>query len=123
MIRLNKITILLIALAWYSMIWVVSSLPAESLSDLDRLNLDNIAHLAVYLILALLVNQALHAYQLRLPFVLFIYSLLLLSAALDEYHQIWIPNRMVSIYDMLANQAGLVIGLTIHMLYDRRKRS
>ncbi len=123
MIKLNKTTKLLIALAWYSMIWVVSTLPSETLSDLHRLNLDKIAHLAVYLILALLVNQALHAYQLRMPFVLLIYSLLFLSAALDEYHQIWIPNRMVSIYDMLANQAGLMFGLIIHRLYDRRKRS
>ncbi|MBM4402863.1 MAG: VanZ family protein [Candidatus Cloacimonetes bacterium] len=89
---------------------------------MDQLNLDKAAHLGVYLILGLLSNRVLTGYRKGLLFTIMIYAVLLLSAALDEYHQVWVTNRMVSVYDMFANQLGLLIGLTIYMLYDRRKR-
>jgi|GEM_PF-718295 len=122
MIKLNRRTLLLLTITWYILIWVISSIHMRSLSTLDQLNLDKAAHLGVYLILGLLSNRVLTGYRKGLLFTIMIYAVLLLSAALDEYHQVWVTNRMVSVYDMFANQLGLLIGLTIYMLYDRRKR-
>jgi len=118
--RLKRKTYLYLSIFWFALIWTLSSLPARVLTHFDRLNLDKLFHFGVYLILGLMVNRVLIGYRKGLAITLLVYASLLLTAALDEWHQVWIPNRMVSIYDLFANQLGLLTGLLIHLNHDRR---
>jgi len=95
---------------WLSIIWLVSSIPGKSLPHIDALNLDKLAHTLVYLILSMLVfinyNNGLFK-NLSRQYILLIAIIL---AGLDEAHQVFIPNRYVSLYDMAANLLGLTAG-------------
>lgn len=98
---------------WLALIWTVSSIPAQKLSSAKVLSIDKVAHIAQYLVLALLVNRALWLLQVKSNLVPWIYLLLLLSAGLDEWHQHLIPRRSVSVWDFVANGIGLGIGFSL----------
>lgn len=96
-------------LIWVTIIFTVSSLPADRIPVLDGINVDKLLHIAVYYVLGclLLWNHkagllgSFTRYQVLLAAIIF--------ASLDEAHQSVIPNRSVSVYDLAANMAGLFI--------------
>ncbi len=98
---------------WGLTIWVLSSLPSDSLDPPSIIGFDKIAHFGVYLILGLLTNRAVKGRKLSKAVVILIYALLLLNAAIDEYHQNFIPGRSVSVWDLAANSTGLLTGFVI----------
>lgn len=109
-----------VTLLWWIAIWVVSSTPSDKLPTLKIIGWDKLGHFGVYLVLALLINRSLLSLKVRKKQAILIYLIVLLSAALDEYHQLMIPGRAVSVWDFLANSAGLLIGFGIlRMSYDR----
>ena len=110
--KTNRIYILG-AMLWYILIWVLSSMPSDSLPPVGELGLDKFAHISVYLLLAILVNQCIRSMSICTSKANLIYMLLLLSAGLDELHQVFIPGRSLSIYDFLANAVGLCIGYAL----------
>ena len=98
---------------WLGGIWFISSLPAQRLPQIDVLNFDKLAHVIVYLILGILIYKN---FKLGLFGSLNKYELLniaIILAALDEAHQVIIVNRTVSVFDLSANIAGLVIAYFI----------
>ena len=98
---------------WLGIIWFISSLPAHRLPEIDILNFDKLAHIAVYFILGVLIFKN---YKLGLFSNLNKYNVLNLAiilAALDEAHQVFITNRSVSVLDLSANIAGLIIAYFI----------
>jgi len=105
---------------WLALIWIVSSVPANSLPKLDTFNLDTLAHLAVYLVFGLL----LFANHRRGLFNRYSRQQLLMAAvilaALDEAHQVFIPNRQVSVIDLAANIGGLALAYFISRCVQRR---
>ncbi len=76
------------------------------------------AHFCEYMVLALLVRTALAGVFLRLG-VRMQYVLTLgwvfIYAALDEFHQYFVPGRCSSIWDVLIDTAGGLIGILIIM--------
>lgn len=95
---------------WLISIWVISSLPAENLPNIDTFNLDKLAHVFVYFVLSTLLflnlrNDLLFTHD---RYLLLLIAIML--AAFDEAHQEFILNRAVSIYDLSANLAGLLMG-------------
>jgi VanZ family protein len=103
----------MLAVLWYILIWVLSSMPSDSLPPVGELGLDKIAHLTVYLVLALLVNQCIRSNGISPAKASVLYMGLLVSAGLEEWHQVFIQGRSVSIYDFLANAMGLCIGYAL----------
>jgi VanZ family protein len=82
------------------------------------------AHLTEYAILASLLFRALRQgrdnFQ-RAAVIAFVISAI--SAALDEFHQSFVPSRTGSSWDVLIDCAGALAGLLLYRLLIRRKRS
>jgi len=98
------------SLAWLGMIWTLSSLPSSSIPSFQVVGFDKLAHIFVYGILGILINPWLRARKFSRSQVIFIYSMLILLASADEYHQNYIPGRSVMVYDLMANLIGLGLG-------------
>ncbi len=105
--------LILAPVLWGLAIWAVSSLPSDNLKPPQVLGFDKLAHSSVYFVLALLTNRAIKGKKLSLAWLLFIYALLILNAAIDEYHQRFIPGRSVSVWDLAANATGLIAGFAV----------
>ena len=94
------------------LIFVLSSVPGDQLTLPDISNIDKVAHLAIYGLLAFTVFYAfgprfyrMHPRLLPLA-VIFICTVYGVS---DELHQYFVPNRSADIFDVLADSAGAVI--------------
>jgi len=101
-------------LIWQIVIWTLSSLPSRSIPSFKIIGMDKLAHMFVYFILGILLNFWLRSRKFRLTEVVFIYALLILLAAADEYHQYYIPGRSVMVYDLMANVIGLLSAFTFY---------
>lgn len=119
---MKKSLYLVLAMLWMALIWLLSSLPAKELPDVEIMGIDKLAHFSIYFIWGLLVNLYLIKRKGSLRAYLMAYTLMLISAALDEYHQILIPGRSVSIYDFLANSSGLIAALAIGRILCSRRQ-
>lgn len=104
----------LVPIAWGLLIWAVSSIPSQDLPVIKIFGYDKLAHLGIYAILGILVNNCIGKETPRVT-ILLVYALLLLNASLDELHQTFIPGRSVSIWDLLANYSGLGLGLLLQL--------
>ena len=86
------------------------------------------AHVTEYMILGVLLSVTLAAYGLRRVFSLAL-GTGVLYAALDEYHQRFVPGRSGEIRDVLVDAFGLLLGLAlargagrfIQMIKEKRK--
>jgi VanZ family protein len=116
MLKNKQIKLIRIALyGWLLLIWIVSSLPAEKLPNIDALNLDKLAHISVYFIFSVLLFVN---YKHNKTSKISKYQLLLIAivlAALDEAHQELVVNRTVSLYDLSANITGVLLGYLVVM--------
>jgi len=98
---------------WMTGIWVISSMPAKVEPNIDILNIDKLYHIIVYLALVFLVmkNYRLGLFSKSTKHQIML--ILVLLAALDEFHQQFINNRTVSLMDLAANLTGLTAGFFI----------
>lgn len=101
---------ILAPILWLCAIWGLSSIPSDSLNTPKILGFDKLAHIGVYCVLGLLINRAFKGRKVSAPMRFLVYALLLLNAAIDEYHQKFIPGRSVSGWDLLANSIGIISG-------------
>jgi len=113
---------LILFLGWMSLIWVLSSLPSEDLPSIQVIGVDKVAHILVYLIWGIFGAIYLKQIQAKCGLSSLIFALMFLLAALDEYHQEFIPGRQVSIYDLLANWLGLLLAYGAFHLIIRKRR-
>ena len=97
-------------------ILAASSIPGKSLPKLVILSPDKLLHIAEYGILGFLAYKSFDS--MSLPVIIGS----LLFAGLDEIWQSFIPGRMSSIYDVIADIIGFTIVLGT-MYYFSRKRS
>jgi VanZ family protein len=104
---------------WLCLIWVVSSLPADVLPVIDALNVDKVEHVSVYFVLALLtaINYE-KGFFIRLTRQ-DVFMALVLLACLDEAHQYFCINRVVSVLDLSANITGVSAGYFISGIRSR----
>lgn len=98
-----------LALVWLALIWILSSIPSMDLPSVRILSFDKILHFGVYFVLGFLLNRWLRKIGYSKQTTNIIYALLLLNAALDEWHQVLIPGRSVSIWDLGANFLGVAV--------------
>lgn len=90
-----------------------SGLPAPQLFP----HQDKVAHFSEYAILGILAWRCFR-HQVKQPELLFLTSLVFCSlyGALDEFHQYFIPNRHVDIFDWIADTVGSGISISIMTL-------
>ncbi len=104
---------------------VVSSWPAIKLPDIGVEWTDKLAHFSQYAVLACLVaggwarqgGWGNWSTQWR-PMVF-----LIVFAAIDEFHQIWIPRREASMLDWTADSLGVLVGFGLGLFLWRRSKS
>jgi VanZ family protein len=103
------------AVAWAAAMLCVSSVPkvAEA-TELFR-GCDKVLHFIEYSVLggALRYWTARHGKLVAGGGIAF--------GALDELHQMWIPNRIASFWDLTADAAGIVFGYVISKYFIRRE--
>ncbi|MBD3420833.1 MAG: hypothetical protein GF398_12005 [Chitinivibrionales bacterium] len=108
---------------WVVAMLVVSSLPGQSLPDgISLWQWDKLAHIFEYCVLAVLSGRLLQWYRIAEPRQ----SLAILGcgtvfAALDEVHQLFIPNRSCAWQDLVADIAGIILGLIIFRIAIRKR--
>ena len=111
-----------LTILWMCLIWLVSSIPAKEIPELDVMALDKLAHFSIYCIWAVLGRLLMQSRSNRPLECTLLLVLMLSLAVLDEYHQNWIPGRSVSIYDLYANFFGILTGWSITSIYLKRRR-
>jgi VanZ family protein len=115
------------ALLWGAVIFGSSSIPSARLPHIAVWNADKLAHFGIYCILAFLIDRALRA-QTRFPLLqsrhlLFTVLLTTLYGLSDEIHQVFVPGRNASVYDLLADAAGALLFCAVSVLRSRRTAS
>ena len=92
---------------WAGVVFTLTSIPKLQSPINDTLNIDKLAHFTVYVIFAYLFmkmfTQDQYVQKLKLLTILSV-----LIPILDELHQIPIPGRYFSYYDILADFLGFL---------------
>lgn len=99
-------------------IFVFSSL-SINVNSIPLLRSDKVAHIVEYSLLGFLfmrayLNTAGLKYRLRGIFTTTIFTFLF--GCSDEYHQLFVPNRVVSLGDVMADTAGGFIGSIFYLI-------
>jgi len=101
-----------LAAAWAVIIFVLSSIPGQSMPRVEILRYDKVVHAIVYSVLGGLFFLA-----LRQTSSLTVGRLIVLAAAFafiygvtDEVHQLFVPGRSAEVYDALADGIGGMLG-------------
>ncbi len=98
-----------------ALIFFLSSLPGKKY-PYPFFSADKLAHVAEYAILGYLVARA-FGYGLQERKILFVRSFVIcvLYGISDELHQWFVPYRVVSVMDVLADITGSVFGIGIYI--------
>jgi VanZ family protein len=99
---------------WAAFILLLTSIPGSDLPHVGFLNFhesDKIVHSTMYGIFAWLATRSLvRAGRPLRQAVLVVLLGIALFAALDEWHQLFIPGRSMDVFDWLADISGAAIG-------------
>lgn len=98
------------ALIWAATIFVLSSIPGDSLPQIVFRVWDKLLHALVFFVLCLLLHRAFRL-QVRFPrlarFALAgAFLLTVIYGGLDELHQYVVPGRQMDVFDLLADATG-----------------
>ena len=95
---------------WAGVIFVFSSIPNLQIKQLGIWDfvLRKIAHITEYAILSILVYRAVKNIFWS------IYSSII-YAVTDEYHQYFVPGRITSLFDVLVDSLGVILGIIIYI--------
>jgi len=131
---------LVLTLAWMGVIFYLSHQPASQSSELSGsfvdillsfinfmpVNIDEAvvhffirksAHFIAYFILGMLVLHSMKLFfNLRYSVVLLAFSITLIYAISDEFHQTFIPGRSGELRDLLVDSAGSFTGIMTYLL-------
>jgi VanZ family protein len=98
---------------WGLLIFVSSSLPSQKLPNLPILGMDKAIHFGVFFVFALLTHRAIK-YQDWFPYLsrhalVYTVPVTILYGVLDEVHQMFVPGRDASVYDLVADGLGAIL--------------
>lgn len=110
-----RVVAFLAAMVWYGLITYWSSLAAVdtpfSAAAKDGRVPDWLAHGCVYCVLGFCLYMV--ARGVKLWSVVFVLVMVLCAAFLDEIHQITVPTRTFSLWDILADMVGAAIAILV----------
>lgn len=124
-----------LVLAWMILIFFLSSLPnlKSGLENIYDLILRKFAHIFEYLILFLLVQRALRISFLKKKTAIstsFNYRLILIAtiisliyAVSDEWHQSFVPGRLMALRDWLFDATGVLVGIILGGIKHHKKKN
>lgn len=72
------------------------------------------AHVTEYLILSILMYNALFNFNINNPKLVFLYSVI--YSCTDEFHQLFVPGRTGRIIDVLIDSIGIIIGIYLYKI-------
>ena len=117
------------ALGWAALIFMLSSIPRNRLTDTESFfdfvpAADFFAHIFLYFVLAILVHTSLRYFLPKRKDFLMLDTVVfcLLYGVSDEFHQSFVPGRTVSATDLLADVLGASLAVTLWFAYDRIRR-
>ncbi len=85
---------------------------------------DKIAHFAAYAVMAFLFARACYAHTSNLwKIVMFGFFISTFYGVSDEIHQKFVPGRVASIEDVIADAAGAMIGALVYVAITRFSKS
>jgi len=96
---------------WSVMLFTLTSIPKLSTPSTGMLEIDKLAHFVVYLVFAYLLVKILNKDQRSIKKILILTALTI--PLIDELHQIPIPGREFSIYDIIADMIGFAVILIL----------
>ncbi|MEN3013577.1 MAG: VanZ family protein [Endomicrobiia bacterium] len=108
---------------WCGIIFFLSSIPELKIEELGLwdLILRKIAHLIEYLILSVLVSNALFV-SFNMKFLnscLFSFVFSVIYAISDEIHQYFVPGRHFSLLDVFIDTMGIIFGIILWIKFLR----
>lgn len=81
------------------------------------------AHFSSYLVLALLVLNALRkGERLKVKTVILTFAICALYASSDEFHQLFVPGRGPQVKDVFIDIAGAIVGIGLYSLLNKLHR-
>lgn len=117
------------ALGWAALIFLLSSMSADSFDEVPEIFgipiPDFAAHVFLYFVLAALVHAALRIYLPKRKNLLAVDTVIfcLLYGVSDEFHQAFVPGRTATAIDLLADVLGAVLAVTLWLAFDRFRRN
>ena len=108
-----------------ALIYIVSSISRLPTPDFGLTFADKIIHIIEYGLFCFLALRALKNPPLDFspgPACIFAIGITVLYAALDEYHQSFVPGRNADMYDLLADILGAAVALLLFHVAKRRPR-
>ncbi len=97
-------------------LFFLSSVPGDAMALPDIINIDKYAHALAYAAFALSVLFALsRRFCSRHPYrtVIFVFCFCLLYGISDEFHQVFVPLRSPSVYDLMADGVGALLAMVL----------
>lgn len=110
------------AILYLSLIFIQSSIPSERIPRMTILTFDKLIHGGIYFVAAILIYLAIREHRpFRTSKIAWLtFTITVLYGMSDEIHQYFVRGRHASIWDFLADMAGVTAGLLIvHVI--RRK--
>ncbi|MCK5595358.1 VanZ family protein [bacterium] len=99
------------------LIFFLSSLPGKEIPDVELPYFDKLLHLLEYAVLGFLLMRGLKNSELKfsnISFIIFTAIFSTLYGLSDESHQSFVPNRDMSLFDVLFDCIGGVIGSIVY---------
>lgn len=115
---------LLPAFLWAAVLAILMLLPSESFPESKLLSYDKLAHIGVFALLsALLIFGAKHTELFGRSKSRLISGSLILSVGYSaslEFLQRFSPGRFTDIYDLIANVTGVIFGLVVFYIFNKK---
>jgi VanZ family protein len=113
------------AIFWALLIFAVSSIPSLKVTNDSWLQnlINNCGHFTEYAIFTYLIFRPLrfHHHLQGLKLYSLNFSLVVLYAASDEFHQHFVPGRMMDPHDLLLDALGSLTTIIVLSLVTRRR--
>lgn len=105
---------------WIILLFTLTSIPKLPTPIKSELGIDKIAHFSVYLLLIFFYYKKNEDLQFKV-LLRRILLILIFVPLLDELHQIPIPGRHFSIYDIIADILGILVMIFVIVLRSWKK--
>lgn len=111
---------------WLVLIFALSAYPKALIPQGKYISWDKLAHMAEYSVLGWLTARALLYSRigwLSRYYVWITIAFGVLYGASDEWHQLYVKGRYSSVYDVMADVVGVIIGRFVFAYWLRKKGS
>ncbi|MDD5766008.1 MAG: VanZ family protein [Candidatus Marinimicrobia bacterium] len=101
------------AVLYAAVIFLLSSIPQQNIMQVEIWNFDKVEHLFEYSIFGVFLMLAFvnfRSEKVTRNAVLISLIIGILYAGTDEIHQLYIPGRFCSVYDLIADTIGVALG-------------